>query len=99
MTVLRLGSLPASVARDPVGIVLPALDRVGIGAIGPHSTRQPRHRHRLIIVLTSALVLAACIVAYFVMRNYLESEAPYVPAISIYDALVDSTPVVVTFPS
>jgi hypothetical protein len=33
------------------------------------------------------------------MREFLETEAPHVPAIDVYDALVDSTPVVVTFPA
>jgi hypothetical protein len=96
MTVLRLASPSASVARDHVGVVLPTLDTPGIGAIAPDWTRHVRRRRRLIILLTT-LALGACVAAYVVMREYLKTEPPYVPAINVYDALVDSTPVVVTY--
>jgi hypothetical protein len=37
--------------------------------------------------------------AYLALRDYLKTEAPHVPTIELSDALVDSTPVVVTFPA
>ena len=98
MAVLKLASPPASVARDHLGVVFPTLEAPGIGALAPEWTRHSRRRHRVIIVLSAlALLLGACIAAYLVMREFLETEAPHVPAINIYDTLVDSTPVAVTF--
>jgi hypothetical protein len=51
----------------------------------------------IIVLTTLGLVLGGCVAAYLVMREFLEVEALHVPAIDVYDALVDSTPVVVTF--
>jgi hypothetical protein len=100
MTIPTLGSSPASEARDRVGIVLPTLDTTAIGAIAPESSRQARCRRRVTIRLTTvALVLGTCVLASVYLRRYLESEAPYVPPIHLYDILVDSTAVVVTFPA
>lgn len=100
MAVLKLATPPASAARDHVGVVFPTLDTPGIDAIVPDWTCHSRRRRRVIIVLTTlALVLVACVAAYLVMRELLETEAPQVPAINVYAALVDSTPVVVTFPA
>jgi hypothetical protein len=48
---------------------------------------------------TLALLVVACVARYLVMREFLETEAPQVPAINVYDTLVDSTPAVVTFPA
>jgi hypothetical protein len=100
MAVLKLASPPASAARDNVGVVFPTLDTPGVGAIAPDWTRHSRRRRRLIIALTTlALLLVAGVAGYLVMREFLETEAPHVPAINIYDTVLDSTPVVVTFPA
>jgi hypothetical protein len=97
---LNLASPPASAARDHVGVVFPTPDAPGIGAIARDWTRHSLRRRRAIIVLTAlALVFGAGVVAGLVMREFLETEAPHVPAINVYDALVDSTPLVVTFPA
>lgn len=100
MPVLILAPPSESAARDHVEISFPALDTPGIGAIAPDSTRQARPRRRFIIALTTlALVLGACVAADLVIRVYLDTEVPHVPSINVYGALVDSTPVVVTFPA
>ena len=100
MTVLRLGRPPAAVAHDHMEIVFPTLDAPGIGAIASESRRHARRRRRFIILLTSLiLAVGTCAATYAVMHEYLETEAPHVPPINVYGALVDSTPVVVTFPA
>lgn len=100
MAALKLDSPPASAAHDHVGVVFPTLDTPGIGALAADWTHDARRRRRVIIVLTTlALVFGACVAASLVMREFLDTEAPHVPAINVYDALVDSTPVVVTFPA
>jgi hypothetical protein len=53
----------------------------------------------MIVVAALALVFAISAAADLAVREYLETEAPHVPTIDLYDALVDSTPVVVTFPA
>jgi hypothetical protein len=45
------------------------------------------------------LVLAAFFAAYWIIHEYLETEAPYAPPLDLSAVLVDSTPVVVTFPA
>ena len=98
MTVLRLGSAPASTTRGHVRIVLPTLDTPRSRARAEKPTRHARRQRRLVIlVLAFALVLGTCVAAYFVMREHLKTEAPHVPPINVHDALVDSTPVIVTF--
>ena len=100
MTVLRLGSSPVTAARDRGGIVFPSLDAPAVDAIAPEARRHARRRRRVAIFFTTlALVLGACVAAYLLLHQYLETEAPHVPAINLYEALVDSTPVVVTFPA
>jgi hypothetical protein len=98
MAVLKLASPPASTARDHVGVVFPTLDTYGVGAIAPDLVRHVRRRRRVIVVLTTlALVIGACVASYLVIRGYLETEVPNAPPIDVYNALVDSTPVVVTY--
>jgi hypothetical protein len=100
MAVLKLASPPVSAARDDVRGVFPTLDTPGIGAIAPDWTPDSRRRRRVLIVLTAlAFVFGVGVAAYVVTREFFEIEAPYVPAINVSDALVDSTPVVVTFPA
>jgi hypothetical protein len=99
MRVLRLGSSAVSPARH-IGLVVPTLDASGSGLIAPKSRRRPRHRRRLAMLLTSlALAFGVSAAAYSVTREYLETEPPKVPPMDVYEALVDSTPVVVTFPA
>jgi hypothetical protein len=99
MAVWRLNSPPASTSRH-VGLELPALDAPGIDAHAPTSTREAKRCRRTIIALaTFAIALGAGVVMFAFIRQYLQSELPYVPTIKIYETLVDSTPVVVTFPA
>jgi hypothetical protein len=97
---MKLASPPA-VARVPVAVLLRAERPRGIGAvIEPALGGQTRHRRRAVIVLTTlALVLATSATAYLFVHKYLQGEAPHVSTIDIYETLVDSTPVVVTFPA
>jgi hypothetical protein len=99
MAVLKLTAPPSSAAHDHVGVVFPALDTPRTDARAPDRTRHSRLRRRVIMILTTlALALVAGVAAYLAMREFLATEAPHAPAIDVYDALVDSTPVVVTFP-
>jgi hypothetical protein len=99
MAVLKLAAPPSSAVHDQVGVVFPALNTPGIEALAPDTTCHSRRRRRAIILLTTlALVLVACVAAYLVRREFLATEAPHLPAIDVYAALVDSTPVIVTFP-
>lgn len=98
MAVSRLSSPPVSTSREQVDIELPALDTTGIGAGAEEPRHETHHRRRAIIVLaTFAILLGAYLVALVSSRRYLETEPPYVPPINVYDTLVDSTPMVVTF--
>ena len=99
MTVLRLNSPPASAARDHVGIVFPTLDAPGMGAIAPSQRHARRRRWSIGLLSSLAGVFGACAAASIVLHENLATETPRVPAINVYDALVDSTPVVVTFPA
>jgi hypothetical protein len=97
---MKLAS-PPTAARAHVSVVLPTVRAGSIGAaIEPEFGWQTKHRRRAIIVLAAlALVFALSAAAYLALREYLETEPPHVPTIDLYDALVDSTPVVVTFPA
>jgi hypothetical protein len=99
-TVMKLAS-PPTAAHPHVGVVLPTVRAGGIGAaIEPEWGWQAKHRPRAIIVVAAlALVFAMSTATYLAVREYLETEAPHVPSIDLYEALVDSTPVVVTFPA
>jgi hypothetical protein len=97
MATARLGPPPAS-ARDQLGIALPALDQP-IGSTAAESKRQASQRRLIILAASLALVLVACGAASVVTYKYLETEAPHVPTLNVYETLVDSTPVVVTFPA
>jgi hypothetical protein len=97
MAVWRLSSPPASTARQ-VGIELSAVDPPVSDAPAAASTPQATRRRRGIIPLaTLAIVLGTCAVTFVSMPRYLSTVPPYVPSINVYDTLVDSTPVVVTF--
>ncbi len=96
MTVLSVGSQPASAVRDHAQITFPSLDVPGIGAVAPD--RPTWRRYRFIVVLTTfAFLFGACVAGDVIILEYLETEAPRLPPINVHDAVVDSTPVVVTF--
>lgn len=98
---LKLGSLRGSAAHDDIGIVLATLDAAVTGASTRESLPRQRHRRRVIILLaTLALVLAVGVAGYVLVLDYLETEGPHgPPSINVYETLVDSTAVVVTFPA
>jgi hypothetical protein len=79
--------------------MFPTLDTPGVGAISESRRRTQRRRRFIILLATLALVLVACVAAYLAIHAYRETEAPHVPSINVYETLVDSTPVVVTFPA
>ena len=98
MAVSRLSSPTASTSRDQGGIEFPVLDTPAIDVRAEESGQQSLHRRRGIIVLTTfAIVLGTCVVAFVFIRRFVETAPPYVPSINVYDTLVDSSPVVVTF--
>ena len=96
MATPRISSPHSSTSRDPLGIEFPVLDPPAIvaGAVG---ARQAHYRRGFIVLVTFAMVLATCVVAFVSMLRYVETEPPYVAPIDGYAAFVDSTPVVVTF--
>jgi hypothetical protein len=99
MPVFKLASPPGS-AADHAAVVFPTPDTPAPGAIAADWTDHSRRRRRAIIVVTTlAFVFGACVAAFLAVRELLETAAPHVPAIDVYDALVDTTPVVVTFPA
>ena len=97
MVVARVSRQPAPPAREPVEIAFPKL---AAPRVGPIVRESPSHRRRaFIVLLTMALTLVACVATYWIIPNYLEVEAPYVPPLNLYNLLIDATPVVVTFPA
>jgi len=97
-TVMKLAP-PPTAARAHVGVVLPTVRDTGVD-IETELGWQTTHRRRAIIAVAAlAFVFAISAATYLAVRAYLETEAPHVPTIDLSDALVDSTPVVVTFPA
>jgi hypothetical protein len=80
-------------------VVFPTLDAPAIGAIGLEPTRQSWRRPRFTILVTFAIALGVSVAAFVFIRGYVETAVPYVAPINVYDTLVDSTPIVVTFPA
>jgi hypothetical protein len=97
MTVSRFDSLPAA-AADLVEIEFPPPDTPGIAAGTAEAGKKAQRQLRVILVVaTFVSVFATSLVAYWLVREYVETEPPRVPPINVYDTLIDSTHVVVTF--
>ena len=65
-----------------------------------HTLSVGRARAWSVTAVAVLLLLVGCAFAgYLWLQNYLRVTPPYVPAIDVYAALVDSTPVTVTFPA
>src|SRR5688572_23984392 len=86
--------------REHVEIVFPTREGAGVGTIAPGS-RSHAHRRRALIILLTALplVLGTLNAAFWIINEYLATEAPYAPPPDLSAVFVDSTPVVVTFPA
>ena len=100
MAVLRVRPHLTSVAREDIDIVFPTLEAPSVGGIVAEWRGQGHRRRVLIVLLTTLpLVLGTFVAGYSIIREYLEVEAPNAPPLNLYEALIDSTPVVVTFPA
>jgi len=97
---MKLAS-PPTAARAHVRVVLATVRARGMGAaVKTELGWRTKHRRRALIVLAAlGFVFAISAAAYLAVPGHLTTEAPHVPAIDLYGALVDSTPVVVTFPA
>jgi len=97
MAVSRFGLPPASAANH-VEIEFVPPDPPRIAANTAEARKQVQRRLRVILVVaTFTSVLATSLVAYLLTREYFQTEPPRVRPIKVYDTLIDSTPVVVTF--
>jgi hypothetical protein len=62
--------------------------------------RRAASRRGFVVAVAVLLLVAGCAMAGYVwLQNYLTVTAPYVPRIDVYAALLDVTPITVTFPA